>query len=597
MAVIHKQGMNLLNDLFTKAFGTHKCDEVDCFSFNVNLDDALELFEKYPDIKRLTFYANTQNFSFSSKNSAEIYRLIDEKKIVVFHSSREELCIHAKVYLFKRSGQPVIGVSTSANFSHYSNQNFESMTIFDDPDEIAKMWARIPEVLERYRIVFSTDPPFTGAFAEYDTTIEPALLEGLWEHQKAILAWLVQRNKAIVNVPPGCGKTRIAMTYIRHLLGVNDRTTVVVLVPTRTLISQWLKVLAADGIQGYELDTQMQGLSQYFGRPYGKVIVTLYSRFFANYPTFVNKLRIMRPDLLTVLDECHNVYSGLDAFTKYIETCENPANKIARNHLLSLSATIDTFDTTHVERFTELHGGQKNIYAISLPRFYGFWNQQNARPVLKPVSYHPLYYSLSGAEMQRYRELSKYVHMERGAKGLAGGEESFGAAIKRAQFVRGLEGGIRTLKEYIQKNIDLFNHGNTIIFVQTHAFAEEIRDFIVACHGWNPQSSAYVFDSQMPEKFLEYAMQQFRKNLGFCLVSEIMLSEGFDIPAISRVILHGSHRSERDWIQKIGRAIRFDPAHPDSIAEVIDVVFCDESSQVLGIEEDRHDTLNSISVH
>ncbi len=597
MAVIHKQGMNLLNDLFTLAFESHHCDELECFSFNVNLDDALELLKKYPHTKRLVFYANTQNFSFSSKNSAEIFHLIDEKKVIIFHSSREELCIHAKLYLFKKNGLPVVGVSTSSNFSHYSNQNFESMTIFEDSEEISKMWAKIPELLENYHIAFSNELPFTGVIEKYDKKIQPGLLEGLWEHQKAILTWLVQRNKAIVNIPPGCGKTRIAITYIRHLLGENSKTTIVVLVPTKTLIAQWLKVLDAEGIQGFELDNKMQGLSQYFGRPFGKVIVTLYSRFFDNYATFINKLRLMRPDLLTVLDECHNIYSGLDSLSTYIDMCENPNNKITRSYLLSLSATTDTFDKTLIERCTQLHGGQNNIYPISLPRFYGFWNQKNAQPCLKPISYHPLYYSLSGSEMQRYRELSKYVNMEKASISLSEGGGSFGAAIKRAHYVRGLDGGIRTLKDYIQKDIDLFNQGNTVIFVQTHAFAEDIRDFIVSCHGWNPQSSAYVFDSRMPEKFLEYAVQQFRKNLGFCLVSEIMLSEGFDIPAISRVVLHGSHRSERDWIQKIGRAIRYDPNHPDSIAEVIDVVFCDENSQVLSIEEDRHDTLNSISVN
>jgi len=76
-----------------------------------------------------------------------------------------------------------------------------------------------------------------------------------------------------------------------------------------------------------------------------------------------------------------------------------------------------------------------------------------------------------------------------------------------------------------------------------------------------------------------------------------MLSEGFDIPAISRVILHGSHKSQRDWIQKIGRAIRYDSNQPDSIADIIDVVFCDDKSNVLSIEEERHDILNSISIN
>jgi superfamily II DNA or RNA helicase len=596
MAIIHKQGMNLLHELFIFAFEKHQCDELDCFSYNVNLDDALSLIKKYPHIKKLTFYANTQNFSFTPKNSAEIFRLIEDSKILIYHSDREELCIHAKLYLFKKNKELVFGINTSSNFSHYSNNNFESMTIFDDPVEISKMWAKIPELLKNYQIAFSNEPPYTGKIETNDLKIQEKLLTGLWEHQKAILTWLVQRNKAIVNIPPGCGKTRIATTYIHHLFNVNNKTTIVVLVPTKTLITQWIKVLNDEGIPAYEIDNQMEGLGQYFGKPFGKVVVTLYSRFFDNFETFIKKLRLIRPDLLTVLDECHNVYSSLDSFSKYIELCEDPNNKISKNYLLSLSATTDTFNKDLLERFNGLHGGQNNIFSLSLPRFYSFWNQKNAQPCLKKISYTPIYYNLTVKEMQKYKELSRYVNIEGRAGGLSKGKDSFGAAIKRAQFVRGLEGGIRTLKEYIQKNIDMFNQGNTIIFVQTHAFAEEIRDFIVKCHGWNPQSSAYIYDSQMPEIFLEYAIKQFKNNLGFCLISEIMLSEGFDIPAISRVILHGSHRSQRDWIQKIGRAIRYDPNQPDSIAEIIDVVFCDDRSTVLSIEEERHDILNSISI-
>lgn len=597
MAAIHRQGMNLLHDLFILAFETEQCDELECFSYNVNLDDAVVLLKKYPQIKKLVFYANTQNFSFTQKNSAEIYRFIEENKVVIFHSSREEMCIHAKMYLFRKNQVPIIGVTTSANFSHNSNQNFESMTIFTEKPEILKLWAKVPELLQIYQIANSNEPPYIGKLEKYDLKISNDLLNGLWEHQKAILTWLVQRNKAIINIPPGCGKTRIATTYIHHLLNSNKKTTAIILVPTKTLINQWLKVLNDEGIVSYELNPQMDGLGQYFSNPFGKVIVTLYSRFFDNYANFIKKIRLVRPDLLTVLDECHNIYSNLDSFSNYVKLCENPINKISKNYLLSLSATTDTFNKDLLTRFNDIHGGQQNIFSLSLPRFYSFWNQQNSLPCLKPLSYTPLYYSLSKKEMERYRELTKYVSMESTSISLNKNSESFGAAIKRAQYVRGLEGGIQTLKEYIQKNIDIFNRGNTVIFVQTHAFAEEIRDFIVRCHGWNPQSSAYIYDSQMPEIYLEYALKQFKNNLGFCLISEIMLSEGFDIPAISRVILHGSHRSQRDWIQKIGRAIRYDTTQPDSVAEVIDVVFCDDKSNVLSIEEERHDILNSISIN
>ena len=270
-------------------------------------------------------------------------------------------------------------------------------------------------------------------------------------------------------------------------------------------------------------------------------------------------------------------------------------NTVFKNsYSLSLSATIDSFNQENVDRFIALNGGDQNRFSISIPSFYSYWNALNTTPCLKQIVYKPLIYQLKPSEMEKYRELSRYVGMESQKTNLIG-DDSFGAAIKRARFVRNLEGGFKVLKDYIQSNIASFNHGNTIIFVPTHEFAEELRTFLVTTKGWNLQSSAYVYDSQKSDEYLKHALHQFKSNLGFCLISEIMLSEGFDIPIISRVILHGSHRSQRDWVQKIGRAIRYDPKNVNSYAEVIDLVFCDNNGQVLPIEEERYETLKSIS--
>lgn len=109
-------------------------------------------------------------------------------------------------------------------------------------------------------------------------------------------------------------------------------------------------------------------------------------------------------------------------------------------------------------------------------------------------------------------------------------------------------------------------------------------------------ASAYIYDSNQSEKFKEYALEDFKNNKGFCLIAEKMLSEGLDIPKINRIILHGSDKSERDWIQKVGRALRFDKNDPTSIANVIDIVFCNPAGTPLPIEEERYNVLNSISI-
>jgi superfamily II DNA or RNA helicase len=590
-----KQGLNLLNDLLKLGFSTYESDELECMSYNVNLNLAIRLFSEYPDLKKIKFHANTQNFSISAEQRGQLINLIDSGKIEINHISRNDLCIHSKLYRFKKGNNYVLGAITSSNFSANSNLNFESMVISRNLDFIEKMWSELDEKFQRYEVKErKTIPEAISRTSDVEKQIDKKFIEGLWVHQQAIFEWLVHRQNAIVNIPPGCGKTRIAIRYIQYLFKQNRKTTAIVLVPTITLINQWREILKYEGIDSFEVDTEMNDLGQYFANPSEKVIITLYSRFFEKYHTILQKISILKPDLIIIFDESHNLYNNLNSLESYFTKISAMETLFKKHYSLSLSATIDSFNMDNVNRFIELNGGDQNRFSISIPSFYSYWNNLNKTPCLKPILYKPLFYFLNSVEMQKYRELSRYVGIESQSVGL-NGDDSFSAAIKRARFVRSLEGGFKVLKDYIRTHIDSFNRGNTIIFVPTHEFAEELRNFLVNTKGWNSQSSAYVYDSQKSDIFLQHALQQFKNNLGFCLISEIMLSEGFDIPVISRVILLGSYKSQRDWVQKIGRAIRFDPNNINNYAEVIDLVFCDDTGQALPIEEERFETLKSIS--
>jgi len=591
-----KQGLNLLKYLLNLGFETYKSDELECISYNVNLNLAIRLFSEYPHLNKIIFHANTENYSVSPEKRGHLLKLIQNGKIEINHISRNELCIHSKIYCFKKKTKFTIGAITSSNFSENSNRNFESMFISDNPKFFKDMGSGMAEKLQHFNVTPKNSLP-EQIVQKSDTNhnIATPFIEGLWAHQKAILEWLVLRKRGIVNIPPGCGKTRIATRYIQYLFNQNRKTTAIILVPTITLINQWQVVLKSEGITSFEVDTKMNNLGQYFADPSEKVIITLYKRFFNNnYPTILRKLSLLKPDLLTVYDECHRLYNYLDSLERYYSEIYGENSPINNSYSLSLSATIDSFNQEDMKRLIELNGGEPNHFVISIPSFYNYWNNLNKTPCLKPIVYKPLFYYLNSSEMRKYRELSRLVGIESHSVGIED-NDSFSAAIRRAQFVRDLDGGIEVLKNYIQTHIDSFNHGNTIIFVPTHKAAKEIRSFLVNTTGWNPKSSAYVYDSQKSNTYLEHALEQINTNLGFCLISEFMLSEGFDLPAISRVILHGSHKSPRDWIQKIGRAIRYDQVNANSYAEIIDLVFCDDNGQVLPIEEERFETLKSLS--
>ena len=588
----HDLGLNVLQRMLTKGFDDAKSDELECMAFNISLDLVIELFKKHGFLNKITIWSNSEKMTYSPQNFGKLQDLMDEGKLAFFNIPENVAYVHAKLYLFKKQGEAKFLAVGSPNLTEYSNLNFECLVYLDDKTKCKEIWESIPRIYLKLNLTPTKEIPIKAPeVGNIEVKIDPNLLANLWKHQIEALLWLQNKQSSIVNIPPGTGKTKIAFTYLRHLFSKDPDITAVVLVPTTTLLTQWRNLLDLSEIPNLEWGTNLSNLGSYFADPAHKVLVTLYSRFFDQFREYCKKVKILKPNLLLIFDECHNSYGhigDLQEFESFIQRFG------ASLHSIGLSATIDSFRVDEVKDFINLMGGGNNRFEISLPRFYSYWNKLNPTPVLKPIKYVPLKYKLTLAEMEEFKNLSKNVAIQMGKVTVSGNNEPT-AAIKRARWLRSLPGGVLVLKDYISSHIDGFADKATIVFVQTNEIAERIRDFLTSRSGWNKEASAYVYDSSKNEEHLNHSFERFKKNLGFCLISEKMLSEGFDLPKVDRVILHGSDKSERDWIQKIGRALRFDIKNKDSIAEIIDIVFCEPNGNPLLLEQERYETLLSIN--
>ena len=180
------------------------------------------------------------------------------------------------------------------------------------------MWNEIQNTYFNHGVVEQTNiPENILKDIDLDITIDEKYLNGLWVHQKSILKWMVKRNNMIINIPPGCGKTKIAMSYIKYLFDIENNMVTVVLAPTKTLVEQWLDRLRKEKIQCYEWDTNLSGLDEFFANPERKAIVTLYSRFYEKYRAFNYKMKIIKPNIVTICDECHNIYEHINDIENY----------------------------------------------------------------------------------------------------------------------------------------------------------------------------------------------------------------------------------------------------------------------------------------
>jgi len=581
-------GQNIVNDMLQKAYDL-EFDELICVSYNVNLDYAFRLIDKYGF--KLVIYANTEKITLNKNNFSTLERYVSKGVIELNHISENLSVIHSKFYLFRNRKEPILLAIGSPNFSQNSNQNYESLCYITNKDSIEQFWAAFTssEVTSIPPLTNDIPPSFTAINVIPEN--QQKYLDSLWIHQQNILTWLFRKGTGIVNIPPGTGKTRISIQYLKMLFETKSTYSGIILVPTLTLIEQWAKLVSEIGLDHYELTNNISELSEYISNPNNKVLITLYSRFFDHQDGLYKQLRISSPDLILVYDECHNLYGKLAAVTSFRNNMKKYSNVLE----LGLSATLDSFKVDEMNEFIDYMGGISSRYEISLPAFYSNYNNLNKTPILKNIKYIPLKYYLTNEEMKKFDSFSRKVAMQMGRVDIENNNH-FGAAIQRAQWLRSLNGGSQILQDYIQANIENFTTKSTIIFVQSHQIAEEIQQFLVQSPGWERTSSVYIYDSYQNDVYRDHALKQFKKNTGFCLISERMLSEGFDLPKVDKILLHGSHRSERDWIQKIGRAIRYNSQDSEAVADIIDVVFCEPSGLPLDIEKERYRTLESISV-
>ena len=76
-----------------------------------------------------------------------------------------------------------------------------------------------------------------------------------------------------------------------------------------------------------------------------------------------------------------------------------------------------------------------------------------------------------------------------------------------------------------------------------------------------------------------------------------MISEGIDIRSVKNIILFSSDRQRLETVQRIGRALRKDPADPEKRAHVYDFVNLEpvEPDQHLPADWERYNWLSKLT--
>lgn len=342
-----------------------------------------------------------------------------------------------------------------------------------------------------------------------------------WYQNEALAKWEASRRRGVLALPTGSGKTLAAISAIAQL-----SVSTLILVPTRVLLDQWARALAA----AWSYPIGRLGDGDHHLAP---ITVSTFASAIAWAPRIGDRFG------LVVVDEAHHV--GAMCPTEVLEMLVAP-------HRLGLTATPPTEPETR-ERLARFLG----------PVVYGLSIDDLAGDALSEYQLVTVPIRLAREERVLYREhrarftsvYAPYMRVSRNApwqqfvrdarQSRAGRDALASWRTYRSilSYPRGKRAALRQL-------LALHPNQRTLIFTSDNATAYAIaRELLVQ-----------PITHEIGKVERAEALARFRSGQVPVLVSAQVLDEGIDVPDADVAIVVGGTASARRHVQRIGRVLR-----------------------------------------
>ncbi|MCY4275758.1 MAG: DEAD/DEAH box helicase family protein [Gammaproteobacteria bacterium] len=390
-----------------------------------------------------------------------------------------------------------------------------------------------------------------------------------WRHQEEALNIFVAKERGILNMATGTGKTRTAINILTALYNGDEIDTVIVCTDGNDLLNQWCTELLSSRktvrrkIRVRRHFSGFREIQRFLLSPENAVLVV------SRKPVDSALKQLNRNQgqrTLLIYDEVHGLGS--------------PDNRIRLSGLsdhirfrLGLSATPERPYDDDGNRFIEGHIGPV-LMEFEL-------KEAIKRGILAPFNYYPLPYQPTDDDRSRIAAIySKKKACE--ASGEPMSEEEF--RINIARVYKTSEAKLPVFKEFIQRHQDLLTR--SIVFTETIDYGQKVLEIV---HSLRADFHTYFSgeDKSTLERFARGDLE--------CLIACHRLSEGIDIQTLNTVILFSSEKGQLETIQRIGRSLRTNPENPEKIANIVDFIRQSDDTAVSNTDEERRNWLNEQS--
>lgn len=411
--------------------------------------------------------------------------------------------------------------------------------IWSGEAEGVRVVAPSAEMLDRIRTIAPDESPLRPTTHREESVRR-------WRHQDVAVDLVVAKERGVLEMATGTGKTRTALRVARRLVETGKITTIIVTTDGNDLLRQW--------------QVDLLRLSQELPRPF-----TLYRHFDAFHErdlfqldprdsillisrlALAPALRTLEPSVAHTTLLIHDEVHGLGSPAKR-EALSGLSDDI--RYRLGLSATPEREYDEEGTVFIEEHIGPV-IFEFTLA-------DAIRRGILAPFDYYPLAYEPTDDDRERIAQ----VFRRRAAREAAGepmSEEQLWIELARVH--KTSLGKLPVFKEFLDIKPDVLER--CIVFVETREYGEEVLRIV---HRYRHDFHTY-FAAEDSEVLARFARGELE-----CLLTCHRLSEGIDIRNLRSVVLFSSARSRLETIQRIGRSLRRDPEDPHKRAQIVDFI-------------------------
>ena len=371
----------------------------------------------------------------------------------------------------------------------------------------------------------------------------------------------------------GAGKTIAAIGCVYEKLKDNEPLLVIVSTPQTLLSEQWKRefesspvtidrMLMVDGNDGKKKRAQMEMLLMDINQGFRKNGVVFTTHNSASKGPFTDVVRRAKKNcrILYICDEAHAAGSG--QFRKGLME--------EYDYRIGLSATPKRmFDDEGTENLLRYFGN--NPFEFSIAEAMSTINPRTGYPFLNPYNYHPVFVYLDDGEIREYNRITRRIIMEKNRE--EPDREKLNRLYNdRARILKGAGAKPDVLHELVER-LGPRTMTNTIIFTSDRHIDDIMID--LKRQGARPgkiteEVSAHGKKGMASERNQE--IRAFNAHERGCLVGINCLNEGIDIKNACTAIIMSSSTNEREYIQRIGRVIRYAPGKP--VSEIYDFITC-----------------------